>query len=641
MQTLLGQNRTLPLLAAAACSLLLGSTAPAQQFTDVSSSVGLISESKKTWGDPVWGDFNNDGYLDLIVPCHGLLLSHGPFVYLNNGGVSFSDIRTTCNIGRVNPDSSDWHGFSFGDYDGDGNLDLYVAEGAKGGEKTKSDLLFRGLGDGTFQYTSRLAKIQISANRGRCGYWFDYDNDGKLDLFVKNYAGVNALYKNNGDGTFTETAAAAGLADIVAGRDLGSIVAFADYDNDGFMDLAVTGDGDVEALYRNQGDGTFVEVTTTAGLTPRHNGKGLAWGDYNNDGFPDLYVARGAENGKGDMGDTLYRNNGNGTFTDVTVATGLTETGNTWAPVWGDYDNDGFLDLFVTKAGTGFPGIGNANLLYHNNGNGTFTNVAAAAGVELQDNTSLHRGAAWADYDNDGFLDLIIKDGIGAESDNGTGAFGLHRLFRNNGNSNHFIKVKLSGVQSNRQGIGSSVTVTYAGGMSFRQYDGGGGGNYASQSNQPLHFGIGSATQATVLVKWPSGIINTVPSVAANTTLTVVESATSTPTPTPTPTATPTPTPARPQITEQPRNRTVRVGRPAQFNVAATGDPPLSYQWRKNGTDISGANSDSYITPPTTLDDDGSVFSVVVSNNAGSVTSRDARLAVTEGNPPTGKGPPR
>jgi hypothetical protein len=521
-----GGKKTLAWLATAAGFVVaLSSRAGAQQFSDVSSQVGLIMEAKKSWGNPIWGDMNNDGFLDLIVPCHGLASSHGPFVYLNSSGSTFSDIRTTCGIMKAPElDSRDWHGFSFGDYDGDGNLDLYIAEGAKRGTEMKRDLLFHGRGNGGFDYVSDVAGMFTSTDRGRCGYWFDYDNDGKLDLFVKNYGGSNRLYRNNGNGTFADAAAAAGVANIVRGSTLGSICGFADYNNDGFMEMAITGDGKVEALYRNQGDGTFIDVTTSAGLIPRANGKGIAWGDYNNDGFVDLYIARGAENGRGLLGGTLYRNNGDDTFTDVTAQAGLANTTNNWAAVWGDYDNDGFLDLFVTCAGATTLGAGNANYLYHSNGDGTFTDVAAAEGVQLADGISMHKGAAWADYDNDGFLDLCIKEGIGSESSTGSNAFGFHRLFRNNGNSNLFIKVNLVGVQSNSHGIGARVTVTYGEGrIAYRQEDGGGGGQYASASSQPLHFGIGTATEATVQVQWPSGVVDTLSSVAANSTLTVSE----------------------------------------------------------------------------------------------------------------------
>ena len=172
----------------------------------------------------------------------------------------------------------------------------------------------------------------------------------------------------------------------------------------------------------------------------------------------------------------------------MTTAAGVADTGNTWAPVWGDYDNDGFLDLFVTKAGRTVLGPGNANLLYHNNGDGRFTNRAAEEGLELQDDYSLHKGAAWADYNNDGFLDLLVKDGIGSVQDNGEAANGLHRLFKNSGNSNHFIKVNLKGLQSNRSGIGARVTVTYTGGMAYRQNNGGGGGGVRFAESRAAAF---------------------------------------------------------------------------------------------------------------------------------------------------------
>jgi enediyne biosynthesis protein E4 len=601
------------LLFAGICPRLVG-----QQFTDVTASVGFVQEKQKSWGNPIWGDINNDGYLDLIIPTHGLSVSGGPFVYLNDGGQFFSDIRSTCGI-KHGPagsrDDGDWHGYAFGDYDQDGNLDLYVAEGAKAkqGGTHKRDNLFRGHGDGTFEYASDVAGLEISTNRGRGAFWVDYDNDGRLDLLVKNYAGLNVLYHNDGNGSLTIVPNAGGLADASLGKGYGSIISFADYDNDGFMDVAITGDGDTEALYRNQGDGTFVDVTAASGITPQPNGKGISWGDYNNDGFLDLFIARGQQ-GSLVEGASLYRNNGDGTFTDVTTSAGVAILATCWTGVWGDYDNDGRIDLFVTDSGDTGDGQGNANLLYHNNGDGTFTNVANSAGVAMADGVALHKGAAWGDYNNDGFLDLVVKDGVGNESDNGTGAKGLHFLFQNNGNTNHFIKVDLKGVESNLHGIGAAVTVTSTDGVSYRQNDGGGGGENDSQGSEPLHFGLGAATEATIMVSWPSGTVDTLSHVAANSSVQIVEgSAQSCP----------------PLIIEQPRNRHVLVGSRAKFSAEATGDAPLSYQWRKNGDDILGANRSQYSTPPTTLADDGSLFSVVVSNSVGSVTSRNARLTVT------------
>ena len=516
--------KTLFLLAAAGFFSALLPGLHAAQFQETTTDAHLVGDAKKSWGNPIWGDINNDGFLDLIVPTHGLALSHGPFVYLSNGDGTFSDIRGTSHIDKAATlDTKDWHGFSFGDYDGDGNLDVYIAEGskAKQGGTLKRDLLYRGNGDGTFQYTSDLAGMLTTTDRGRCGFWVDYDNDGKLDLFVKNFVGSNRLYRNNGDGTFTEGAAAAGLADATLGGNFGSACSFADYDNDGFMDVFFSGDRTTDVLYRNQGDGTFVDVTASAGMDALENGHGVAWGDYDNDGLLDMYVPR--EGTLAGTGGTLYHNNGDGTFSDVTAAAGVSTLANSWAAIWGDYDNDGYLDLFVTNSGDGITGAGNKNMLYHNNGDGTFTDVADQEGVSLEDNTSFHKGASWADYDNDGFLDLIIKDGVGSERDNGVGSSGVHRLFRNTGNGNQFIKVSLSGIQSNSRGIGARVTVTSTTGISFRQNNGGGGGEFASQGSEPLHFGIGAATDATIEVRWPSGIVDTLPAVAGDSTITIVE----------------------------------------------------------------------------------------------------------------------
>ena len=524
-----GQRACCRRLLGAALTFLLtaGSALPlyAKQFTDVSAHVGLLRDAKKSWGNPIWGDINNDGFIDLIVPTHGLASSGGPYVYLNQGGQTFLDIRATCGIEQAPLlDDGDWHGISFADYNSDGNLDVYVSEGAKGqqGGTIKRDLLFKGHGDGTFEYVSDVAGIVTSGDRGRSGLWFDYNNDGKLDLFVKNYAGVNVLYNGVGAGRLATVDGAGGLEKVTFGIGYGSVAAFADYDNDGFVDVSITGDGNTQEIYHNEGDGTFVNTSRSVGIQPMINAKGVAWGDYNNDGYPDFFVARGHQ-GVAGSGGSLYLNNGSGFFTDVTSAAGVSVQGSCWAAVWGDYDNDGYLDLFLTDSGDLGQGAGNANKLFHNNGDGTFTDVAATEGVALADGVSLHKTAAWGDYNNDGFLDLVLKDGVGGEEENGGGAIGLHYLFKNNGNSNHFLKVNLRGLQSELHGLGARVTVTSTNGLAFRQQDGGGGGAYSSQSSTPLHFGIGAATTANVEVQWPSGIVNVVNDVASNSTITITE----------------------------------------------------------------------------------------------------------------------
>ncbi len=497
----------------------------AKQFEDVSVQVGLSRDAKKSWGNPIWGDINNDGFIDLIVPTHGLASSGGPFVYLNQGGQTFVDIRATCGIVQAPTlDDGDWHGISFSDYNGDGKLDVYISEGAKGqqGGTIKRDLLFRGNGDGTFENVSDIAGLETSMNRGRTGMFFDYDNDGKLDLFVKNYNGKNVLYHNVGAGRFAIVAGAGGLEDVTFGIGFGSIVGVTDYDNDGYSDLSITGDGNTQEIYHNEGDGNWVNSSRSVGIQPMVDAKGVAWGDYNNDGYPDLFVARGHQGVEG-SGGSLYLNNGSGFFTEVTDAAGVSIQGSCWAAVWGDYDNDGNLDLFVTDSGDLGQGAGNANKLFHNNGDGTFTDVAATEGVALADGVSLHKTAAWGDYNNDGFLDLVLKDGVGGEEDNGDGATGLHYLFKNNGNSNHYLKVNFRGVQSELHGLGVRVTVTSTNGLASAQNRGGGGGVYDSESSVPMHFGIGAATTANVEVDWPSGIVNVINNVPANSTILVTE----------------------------------------------------------------------------------------------------------------------
>jgi hypothetical protein len=333
--------------------------------------------------------------------------------------------------------------------------------------------------------------------------WGDYDNDGYPDLIVADaWGAINRLYHNNGDGTFSR------VTEGTIASDPGDSAApvWGDYDNDGDLDLFVTSfDPPRDCFYRNEGDGHFTKVTEGAWVTDSGRGVGAAWGDYDNDGFLDLFVANASFGGN--VRNLLYRNTGTGAFDRVTSGTIATDTGLFLSCAWGDYDNDGFLDLFVGS-------LGAANALYRNNGDGTFGKVTAGSIVNDPGDSS---GCAWADYDNDGFLDLFVANATEQ----------LNFLYHNDGSTNQWLKIKCVGGPSNRAAIGAKIRVQIQNGLGasvwqMREISGGSG--YGSQNSLIAHFGLGSATNAqTIRIEWPSGIVQTLADVAAKQLLTVTE----------------------------------------------------------------------------------------------------------------------
>jgi len=282
---------------------------------------------------------------------------------------------------------------AWGDYDNDRFVDLFLAEGSNNTSK-----LYKNNRDGSF--IKIIIGPIISEKRGISGSWGDYDNDGDLDIFIAAGGNVgnvdNFLYSNNGDGTFTR------ITTGVIVNDGGASISgsWGDYDNDGDLDLFVANRGlNENFLYSNNGNAAFTKITAGPIVTDVEPSLGGSWGDYDNDGDLDLFVANlGSDN-------FLYSNNGDGTFTKITTGEVVNDGGASIGSCWGDYDNDGDLDLFVAN-------LGENNFLYSNNGDGTFAKVTTEV-VALDMENSF--GSSWADYDNDGDLDLFVSN-LGAEN---------------------------------------------------------------------------------------------------------------------------------------------------------------------------------------------------------------------------------
>ncbi len=412
-----------------------------------------------------WGDYDNDGDLDLYVSSYNF----GSFLYRNDGGGVFTSPFTSTTPPNDNFDGT---GVAWGDYDNDGDLDLYLAQ-ANG----QANKLFRNNGDGTFADVTSGPLGDPGTSYGVA--WGDYDNDGDIDLYIANFGSANKLLRNDGVSGFTDVTGGTPLGDVGSGCG----VAWGDYDNDGDLDLYLSNfNAEANKLFRNDGGGSFTDVTGPP-LNDAGSGMGVAWGDYDNDGDLDLYLVN--YNGA----NKLFRNNGGGSFTDATSGP-LGDAGFGYGCAWGDYDNDGDLDLYLANGG----GTGD-NRLFRNDGGGTFVDAASP----LVKNTGPSTGVAWGDYDSDGDIDLYVTNNNPHHN----------KLFRNEiGTTNHWLHVDLVGTVSNVSAIGARVRVVAGGISQIREISGGSG--LCSQNSLTAEFGLGFAKQVdTVEVRWPSGQVDT------------------------------------------------------------------------------------------------------------------------------------
>ncbi|MFQ5670978.1 MAG: CRTAC1 family protein [Acidobacteriota bacterium] len=497
-----------------------------------------------------WLDADGDGNLDLYL-VNGSTLERPPGqgepnrLFLGDGHGTFHDATEAAGVGHRG-----WgYGVTVGDYDNDGDPDLYVTN-------LGLDVLYRNRGDGTFEDVTRAAGLD-NRSWGTSAAFFDMDADGDLDLYVGNYVifdrktvprrGTEAakrqgctywgldvmcgphglqpaqdiLYRNQGDGTFEDVTRSAGVWLQVPRYTLGVVAA--DYDNDGDTDLYVANDGVVNSLWQNRGRGRFTDMgmpslTALSGEGAPQAGMGADFGDFTGDGWLDLVVT----NFSHDL-NTLYRNMRGRFFQDESHEDGMYPTAMSlsWGTGFHDFDRDGDLDLFIAN-GHVYPEVDDQDIgthyRQHNhlflNVNRKFQEVAARSGPGLALARSF-RGAAFADYDNDGDMDILVT----ALNDDAV-------LLRNDTPpAGHFLQVHLVGTRSNRDGVGARATLTTKShGKLIRERKG--GGSFMSASDPRLHFGLGADTRAEVLeIQWPSGLRTTLRNVPADQALTLREGA--------------------------------------------------------------------------------------------------------------------
>ena len=518
-------------------------------FTDVTEAAGLQFHHvdgrsgqryflETVGSGAAFFDYDSDGFVDIYfvngadLPGFNSPIPPTNRLYRNNADGTFTDVTEQAGVG----DTGYGAGCAVADYDNDGDLDLYVTNFG-------ANVLYRNNGDSTF--TDVTQHTGVGDNRWSLGCAFaDYDNDGFVDLYVTNYIdfhfethtsctqkGVatycppesfqgapDILYRNNGDGTFTDVTTVAGVYNE-DGKGMG--VVFGDYDNDGDADCYIGNDAGENFLYQNRGDGTFTNVGWMAGVEADENGNvqgtmGVDFGDYDNDGLLDLIAINYQQ-----QPNALYRNDNGNFFTDVSFVAGMADSlpyvG--WGVDFFDVDNDGDKDLLIANGHLqdtvekydDTTTYAQRNHLLINNGRGDFTDESVKAGSALQ-SRKVSRGIATADYDNDGDLDVLISN-----------ANGSPQLLRNDGgNQGNWILIHTIGTRSNRTGIGTRVKIQTDNLTQIDEVRGGSG--YLSQNDLRLHFGIGTHKRIDrIEVRWSSGVVDIIRDMAPNQIITITE----------------------------------------------------------------------------------------------------------------------
>ncbi len=493
-------------------------------------------------------DFDNDGFLDIycvngaeIPSLEKTSPAYWNRLFRNNHDRTFTDVTEKAGVAGTGYGM----GVAIGDFDNDGNADIFVAN-------VTGNQLFRNNGNGTFTDVTVKAGVAGAHAHGKKMWsvgagWFDYNNDGLLDLFVVNYCdwavnkdpycalkeGLraychpnlylplhNTLYRNSGDGTFTDVSHETGI-DAFLGK--GMAVTFADFDGDGFLDAFVTNDTMPNFLFRNVGGKKFEEIAVAAGVAYSPDGDALSgmgsdFRDVNNDGLPDIW-----HDAVEHEGFPLYINQGGGTFVDANNTSGLGPLTNRmtgWSNGIYDFDNDGWKDLFVARANV-MDNIQQAipaeaypepNSVFRNLGNGRFQDVSSSAGASFQI-PGAHRGAAFGDLFNTGRIDAVV-----------TSLNEPIKLFRNIGAAGqHWLLLRLVGTRSNRMGLGAQIKIMTPDGRS-QWNEATTAVGYASSSDPRVHFGLAANTLVKeIQITWPSRTIQRLTNISADQILTIEE----------------------------------------------------------------------------------------------------------------------
>tara|TARA_B110001454_G_scaffold39122_1_gene38527 strand:- start:2747 stop:4402 length:1656 start_codon:yes stop_codon:yes gene_type:complete len=539
---------------------ILGSTSCSKkqsiQFEDISFDAGVADVAVNSSG-PSFIDYDNDGDIDIYVNTEYHGENQGNRLFENDGSGYFIDVAVERGVDNK---YALGRGASWGDYDNDGDMDLIVSNlPSSGGTKIPPTTLFKNLlietGSANFRNAtveSNLFRANVKEDReiggiGNTGAgvaWADYDNDGDLDLYWKcaDYDIDNALFRNNGDGTFTDVTeeAGAGIIDLVAEAGSQGSPNWTDVNQDGWIDLLVTNEGSEKILFLNQENGTFKNITRsfrapsgTVFLNPG-NANGACIGDIDNDGDMDIFLPTADQSNR--LYISLLSDTGSLSYKDISLSSGIDHKSGARGCTMGDFDNDGLIDIYVNNGGLQNTLINDVinlpifvqfyiaiepayNKLFQNNGDLTFSDVTKTSGTEV---LGIGSGVGNADLDDDGFLDLFLTNRTFYNSDKQITESDRNYLLRNKGNGNNWIKIELTGTKSNTNAYGARVKVMAGESIQYREHTSAHG--YNSANDYRLHFGLANEESIdSIEIIWPSGERQLLTDIAVNQTLSIEE----------------------------------------------------------------------------------------------------------------------